>query len=130
MRTRMTQHSSSNLVLLVSPLSMLLISVVLLFITITPSYATVNPESISNEPYQYFHSDGVGGSNAVCWLSRVPMPIIQGVQCRFADTISQIKGRQIWQCEGDQIKFCDACHDLEKQLTDPKDLVRWKVQGC
>ncbi|SPO27145.1 uncharacterized protein UTRI_10607_B [Ustilago trichophora] len=95
----------------------------------TPSPA-VDPASVSHQPYQYFHSDGVGGSNAVCWLSREPFPPIQGVQCRFADTISQVKGRQIWQCEGDQAKFCDGCHALEKLLSDPKDLVGWKVQGC
>ncbi|CBQ72622.1 conserved hypothetical protein [Sporisorium reilianum SRZ2] len=114
------------------PPSLLLAPLILSLLTLlTPATtAGVDPATLSTQPYQYFHSDGVGGSNAACWLSRVPFPAIDGVTCRFADTISQLKGRQIWQCDGDQRKFCDGCHELEAKLTDPKELVAWKVQGC
>ncbi|PWZ01344.1 hypothetical protein BCV70DRAFT_198772 [Testicularia cyperi] len=81
-------------------------------------------------PYQYYHRDGFGGNNAVCWLSKLAFPETEGVRCALADSISQIKGRQIWQCDGEQWRFCDACRRLEAQLTDPKDLVGWKIQGC
>lgn len=118
-----------------APLLLPLLLAILLTILPNPTTAskpgTIDPASLSHLPYQYFHSDGVGGSNAACWLSRVPFPAnIDGVTCRFADTISQVKGRQIWQCDGDQRRFCDGCHELEAKLTDPKELVAWKVQGC
>lgn len=129
MRTRTTPT-----LLTLTLLFTLTLTLILTFVPSTvanPSPApAVDPATISHQPYQYFHSDGVGGSNAVCWLSREPFPAIEGVNCRFADTISQVKGRQIWQCEGDQGKFCEGCHALEKLLSDPKDLVGWKVQGC
>ncbi|TKY87844.1 hypothetical protein EX895_003425 [Sporisorium graminicola] len=128
MKTRTTQPLFS----LPSLSFLLLIALLSTFLSLTPvtSAAGVDPASLASQPYQYFRSDGVGGSSAACWLSRVPFPAIDGISCRFADTISQVKGRQIWQCDGDQGKFCDGCHQLEAKLTDPKDLVAWKVQGC
>ena len=117
-----------------------LLHVLLYTLFCTPAFASPNPSpepgvgvdpaTVAHLPYQYFHSDGVGGSNAACWLSRVPFATIDGLQCRFADSISQLKNRQIWQCDGDQRLFCDACHQLETHLSDPKELVSWKVQGC
>ena len=127
MRTRTTPPLSFPTLLFTLLLPLLL----LLTFHTTPTHAAgVDAESLSGLPYQYFHSDGVGGSNAVCWLSRHPFPPIEGVNCRLADTISQVKGRQIWQCDGDQAKFCDGCHALEKLLSDPKEMVAWKLQGC
>lgn len=117
-------------------LRIVLLHSILLLLIATHSFAAsshkrgVDQASVAHLPYQYFLSDGVGGSKAVCWLSRIPFPVIEGVTCHFADTISQVKGRQIWQCEGDQAKFCDGCHELEKHLVDPKDSVQWKLQGC
>ncbi|GAK65388.1 uncharacterized protein PAN0_008d3605 [Moesziomyces antarcticus] len=111
-------------------LVLLLASIVLLCLSTAQAGPGVDPASIAHLPYQYFHEDGVGGTNAACWLSRQPFPPTEGVHCRFADTISQVKGRQIHQCSGEQHLFCNACHDLETKLTDPKEQVAWKVQGC
>ncbi|KAI3481410.1 hypothetical protein L1887_56237 [Cichorium endivia] len=107
-------------------LVLLVVSLVLLCLSTAQAGPGVDPASIAHLPYQYFHEDGVGGTNAACWLSRQPFPPTEGVHCRFADTISQVKGRQIHQCSGEQHLFCNACHDLETKLTDPKEQVAWK----
>ncbi|SOV06027.1 uncharacterized protein UDID_03455 [Ustilago sp. UG-2017a] len=58
----MTPLSTSPLLL---PFLLLLITL-LLTLTPTPALAIgVDPVTIAHEPYQYFHSDGVGGSNAI-----------------------------------------------------------------
>ncbi|KAF6767591.1 hypothetical protein PSEUBRA_005987 [Kalmanozyma brasiliensis GHG001] len=111
-----------------------LLLALLALLALSPSRSAANfgvdPKSLAHEPYQYFHSDGVGGANAACWLSRTPFPPLEGLTCNLAETISQIKGRQIHMCTGDHGKFCQGCHELEKRLTNPKELVAWKVQGC
>lgn len=104
--------------------------------TVSLSLALASPSPIDDVtpqtelPYQFYHTDGVGGNNAACWLSRLPFPPTEGIDCHLAHSISQIKGRQIWQCDGEQWRFCDGCRHLEAQLQGPKDLVGWKIQGC
>lgn len=124
-----SSHTMRTPPLLTTLLLPLLMSLLLLTPTSSANFG-LDPKTLSHEPYQYFHSDGVGGANAACWLSRTPFPTLDGLTCRLAETISQVKGRQIWLCDGDHGKFCDGCHELEKRLTGPKELVQWKVQGC
>lgn len=90
----------------------------------------VDPKTVAHLPYQYFLEDFFGGNSAVCWLSPNKFPEIEGIECNFATTVSQVRGRQTWQCKGSKDKFCEGCGMLARNLSDSRDIVNWRVQGC